>query len=200
MSSTVRQPYAKGLRRTETILSVTREMLIHEGAEALTMRRVATTLGMSLSNLQHYFSTKEGLINALVDAQYESYVEDLNEILTGNMTPEEKLGAVAQSISDDYQTDEGSILVWELWAFTGRNAYVADAVNKAHESERRIVRKIVSQISPDASKSQLEARATVITSMFEGIGLFVAPGRPQAKSRKAVTEQLKTAAIAIARG
>lgn len=200
MSSTVRQPYAKGLRRTETILSVTREMLINEGSEALTMRRVATTLGMSLSNLQHYFSTKEGLINALVDAQYESYVEDLKKILTGNMTPEEKLGAVAQSISDDYQTDEGSILVWELWAFTGRNAYVADAVNKAHESERRIVRKIVSQISPDASKSQLEARATVITSMFEGVGLFVAPGRPQAKSRKAVTEQLKTAAIAIARG
>ncbi len=200
MSSAVRQPYAKGLRRTEKILSATREMLINEGAEALTMRRVATTLGMSLSNLQHYFSTKEDLINALVDAQYENYVEDLNEILTGTMTPEEKLGAVAQTISDDYQTDEGSILVWELWAFTGRNAYVADAVNKAHESERRIVRKIISQISPDASKSQLEARATVITSMFEGVGLFVAPGRPQTKSRKAVTEQLKTAAIAIARG
>jgi len=199
MSSAVRQPYAKGLRRTEKILSATREMLINEGAEALTMRRVATTLGMSLSNLQHYFSTKEDLINALVDAQYESYVEDLNEILTGTMTPEEKLGAVAQTISDDYQTDEGSILVWELWAFTGRNAYVADAVNKAHESERRIVRKIISQISPDASKSQLEAKATVITSMFEGVGLFVAPGRPQTKSRKAVTEQLKTAAIAIAR-
>lgn len=200
MSSAVRQPYAKGLRRTEKILSATREMLINEGAEALTMRRVATTLGMSLSNLQHYFSTKEDLINALVDAQYENYVEDLNEILTGTKTPEEKLGAVAQTISDDYQTDEGSILVWELWAFTGRNAYVADAVNKAHESERRIVRKIISQISPDASKSQLEARATVITSMFEGVGLFVAPGRPQNKSRKAVTEQLKTAAIAIARG
>ncbi len=199
MNTAVKQPYAKGLRRKEKILSATREMLIHEGAEALTMRRVAAKLGMTLSNLQHYFSTKEDLINALVDAQYESYLESLKEILTSDMTPQKKLGAVAQAISDDYQTDEGSILVWELWAFTGRNAYVAEAVNKAHEGERRVVRKIISQISPDVSKSQLEVKATAITSMFEGVGLFVAPGRSQAKSRKAVTEQLKTAAIAIAR-
>lgn len=199
MSTTARQSYAKGVRRTEEILSATREMLIREGAEALTMRRIAAKLDMSLSNLQHYFSTKEDLINALVDAQYESYVEGLNERVRNDQTPEEQLCAFAQYISDDYQTDEGSILIWELWAFTGRNAYVADAVNKAHESERRIVRKIISQISPDAPKSQLEAKATVITSMFEGIGLFVAPGRSQAKSRKAVTEQLKAAAIAIAR-
>ncbi|AWZ00305.1 MAG: TetR/AcrR family transcriptional regulator [Rhodobiaceae bacterium] len=199
MNTAVRQPYAKGVRRTEEILSATREMLIHEGAEALTMRRVAAKLDMSLSNLQHYFTTKETLINALVDAQYEDYVAGLDERVEPGQTPEEQLGAFAQYISDDYQTDEGSILIWELWAFTGRNAYVADTVNKAHESERRIVRKIIGQISPNDSKSQLETKATVITSMFEGVGLFVAPGRPQAKSRKAVTEQLKAAAIAIAR-
>eukprot|EP00435_Cladocopium_sp_Y103_P076767 s1_g506.t1 len=137
MSTATRQPYAKGLRRTEAILSATRQMLIEEGAEAVTMRRVAAKLGMSLSNLQHYFSTKEDLINALVDAQYESYAQGLIERVRDDQTPEEQLGAFAQYISDDYQTDEGSILVWELWAFTGRNAYVADAVNKAHESERR---------------------------------------------------------------
>lgn len=199
MSTAARQPYAKGVRRTEEILSATREMLIHEGAEALTMRRVAAKLGMSLSNLQHYFSTKEDLINTIVDTQYEDYVAGLNERLGGDQTPEEQLSAFAEYISDDYQTDEGSILIWELWAFTGRNAYVAEAVNKAHESERRIVRKIISQISPNDSKSQLETKATVITSMFEGVGLFIAPGRPQAKSRKAVTEQLKAAAISIAR-
>ena len=58
MSTAVKQPYAKGLRRTEEILSTTRQMLIDEGAEALTMRRIAAKLDMSLSNLQHYFSTK----------------------------------------------------------------------------------------------------------------------------------------------
>ncbi len=199
MSTATRQPYAKGLRRTEEILAATRQMLIEEGAEAVTMRRVAAKLGMSLSNLQHYFSTKEDLINALVDAQYESYAQGLEERVHSGQTPEEQLSAFAQYISDDYQTDEGSILVWELWAFTGRNAYVADAVNRAHESERRLIRKIIKQISPGLPKSQLDAKATAITSMFEGVGLFVAPGRSQAKSRKAVTEQLKAAAIAIAR-
>eukprot|EP00439_Symbiodinium_sp_Y106_P089171 s1_g1707.t1 len=143
-------------------------MLIEEGAEAVTMRRVAAKLGMSLSNLQHYFSTKEDLINALVDAQYESYAQGLIERVRDDQTPEEQLGAFAQYISDDYQTDEGSILVWELWAFTGRNAYVADAVNKAHESERRLIRKIIKQMSPALPKSQLDAKATAITSMFEG--------------------------------
>ena len=47
----------KGLGRAQDIMQAARALLAAEGYAGLSMRRVAAEVGMSLSNLQHYYQS-----------------------------------------------------------------------------------------------------------------------------------------------
>lgn len=192
-------PYRKGLIKREQILETAKDLLIDDGAAEFTMRRIAAMLKMSLGNLQHYFRTKEELIDGLVSTQIKNYEIRMAAHVLHHDEPVDRLKALAEFMVVDFRTKEGSVLFWELWALSAHNAGVARIVNAFHENERRMIRDILAAVAPRLSKPELDARATVVASMFEGIGLFVAKGRPQAKSHKEVAEQLKTAALAVAK-
>ncbi len=197
MQTQKRRTNAKGVRRIEQILAATRNMIINEGAGALTMRRLAATLGMSLSNLQHYFPTKENLINVLVDTAYDTHIERVQKEVFVHGDPRDQMKALAHYLVQDTQVAGNSVLLWELWALAAHNDYIASIINQAHDGERRLIQQIVKTAAPHLSSSQLELKAIAITSMFEGVGLFIAPGKPFNKRRKAVVNQLTEAAIAI---
>lgn len=50
------------------ILDAARELFIHKGVEAVTMRAVATKIGYSATSIYLYFSDKDELLRAVVDA------------------------------------------------------------------------------------------------------------------------------------
>jgi AcrR family transcriptional regulator len=60
-----------GRTTTERIAGVARKLLDREGAEAVTMRRVAAAVGITPMALYRHFADREGLLNALADAGFE---------------------------------------------------------------------------------------------------------------------------------
>jgi AcrR family transcriptional regulator len=56
---------------TEKILAAAGKLLGREGAEAVTMRRVAKAVGITPMALYRHFADREGLLNALADAGFE---------------------------------------------------------------------------------------------------------------------------------
>jgi AcrR family transcriptional regulator len=55
----------------EKIAAAARKLLDREGAEAVTMRRVAKAVGITPMALYRHFADREGLLNALADAGFE---------------------------------------------------------------------------------------------------------------------------------
>lgn len=55
----------------ERIATAARKLLDHEGAEAVTMRRVAKAVGITPMALYRHFADREGLLHALADAGFE---------------------------------------------------------------------------------------------------------------------------------
>ena len=55
----------------EKIAIAARKLLDREGAEAVTMRRVAKAVGITPMALYRHFADREGLLNALADAGFE---------------------------------------------------------------------------------------------------------------------------------
>jgi AcrR family transcriptional regulator len=53
------------------IAKAARRLLDEEGAEAVTMRRVATAVGITPMALYRHYSNREGLLNALADEGFE---------------------------------------------------------------------------------------------------------------------------------
>lgn len=75
---------AEGARATqleETILAAARDVLAHEGLDALSMRVVADRVGVSATALYHYFDSKQDLVDRVVLAGYQRFDEYLAEAM-----------------------------------------------------------------------------------------------------------------------
>jgi AcrR family transcriptional regulator len=70
----------------QKIAGVARRLLEEEGAEGVTMRRVATAVGFTPMALYRHYPNRDGLLNALADAGFVELTAKLAELrLTGRV-------------------------------------------------------------------------------------------------------------------
>ena len=110
------------------IIQAALEILRDQGDHGLTMRKLASRTGMSLSNVQYYFSTKEVLLAALV----EDYLEKCTALITNAIAADESRSReesvkrfVSTALSDDPSIIEMCAIFRELWAVATRNPDVS---------------------------------------------------------------------------
>ena len=71
---------------TEKIANAARSLLDKEGAECVTMRRVATAVGLTPMALYRHYPNRDGLLNALADAGFVELSAKLEALsLTGEI-------------------------------------------------------------------------------------------------------------------
>src|SRR5438105_14355686 len=70
----------KGLGRAQDILQAARALLATEGYAGLSMRRVASESGMSLSNVQHYYGSKDQRLEALLLTTMDAFQARMDRI------------------------------------------------------------------------------------------------------------------------
>lgn len=196
--SNKRHKQARGREKKRQILDIAERLLIEEGSATLSMRSVADRAQMSLGNLQYYFKTRDDLIEAVVEEMSRSYQERIKEVVLSAPTTKDQLFRLAEFMVEDFRTPAGSTLFWELWALSAHNAAAAEAVNRFHDMERRTIRGLVTALSPHLTKAEASHRATMIASLFEGIGIFIGKGRSQEKNHRTVANKLKASAHALA--
>lgn len=73
---------AEKLAVRSSIMDAARELFIHQGVEAVTMRAVAQRVGYSATSLYLYFGDKEQLLRAVVDADVIKLAQALKSTLT----------------------------------------------------------------------------------------------------------------------
>src|SRR5271170_5827774 len=71
---------------TQKIAGAARRLLDKEGAEGVTMRRVATAVGITPMGLYRHYPNRDGLLNALADEGFVELTEKLGDLrLTGKI-------------------------------------------------------------------------------------------------------------------
>ena len=83
----------------DTILASALNLLEQRGADALTMRSLATTLGLSVSSLYRHYMDRTALEAALGDEGSRLLLERLREA-TGQLAPREAVTALAHAYLD----------------------------------------------------------------------------------------------------
>jgi len=89
---------ATGIDTAERILEATRELLDREGADAVSMRRVAGAVGITAMAVYRHFPNREGLLNAVADAGFAELTRRLAAV--GGGDPEQRLTAVLNAHLD----------------------------------------------------------------------------------------------------
>lgn len=66
-----RPPDADSQETYDHIVETARQLILREGVDALSLRRVAEESGRSLGAISYYFDGRQGLLEACLDANYE---------------------------------------------------------------------------------------------------------------------------------
>lgn len=84
------QPWIDTGLRAAT-LDATRTLLVRDGYERLSMRRIAAEIGCSVSSIYLYFDNKDELVHALIDEGFQRWYEIVRDCTEGDGTPIQRL-------------------------------------------------------------------------------------------------------------
>jgi AcrR family transcriptional regulator len=189
----------KGHERAVAILGVARELLGTEGYGALSMRSVALRVGVSLSTVQHYYPSREALLEALLNQAFDGYQAGIDQRLAQRSGVSGDSGkAVFQSIIDyfldDLRDQISSGLFFEIAALANRHPYASRMFDTMLTRARRTLRNLMRDIAPELTPRQCEIRGALIVSQMIGLMIFLSDTRPK-HAELAELQQEATAAI-----
>jgi len=161
----------KGMERAAAIVEAATRLFITEGFAGLSMRAVANELGMSLSHVQHYYKNKEDLVEALLYRILDRYrwaVADIQSSLAGQPAIEQFCAAIDLFLHDVTQQSFAAVFC-EIWALSTRHTFAAALLEKVQLRERKQLRALIQPLLPNASRDELNLRATLMLLSIDGL-------------------------------
>lgn len=192
--------YARGSETVDAILKAALDVLIDEGAECFTIRRIAARCGMKVGNVSYHFPRKEMLIQILLDDLIDSYGSLLDDMVRKpGLTAEERLKLVIILCLDDISSKRTTHLFTELWALANHNDFVADRVRAFYDRVHAAIGAYVAAINPALSPDDVQAVALFISATMEGSTPFLGYGKPWAEKMPVFTALAVQSLVSLAR-
>lgn len=161
----------RGLERSREILEAAHEVFVRDGYGRFSMRSVAAQVGATLSNVQHYYPTKDILFEAMLLYTFGRYQTTIDEIVS-NMKSASRLDQFMAAM-DMFLADvkkplvAGSLI--QIWAAALIDPLAAAIVSKIQKRERKTIYQLIQGITPEFSESECQARAALIVAQIEGL-------------------------------
>ena len=164
----------------QKILTAARSVFIAEGYGALTMRRAAREAGLRLSNLQHYYKTRDDLFRAMMEQELVRYDREFQETMGhSEVTPEDRLALFVDFLLDDVRNRESAQFFFHLWSAAATNEYAARVMDEAYTHQCENAYHLIEPLTPHISRRVRQQRASILITMIDGIMLLLAPGKPR---------------------
>jgi len=181
---------AKGEGRVREILQVGRLLFATEGYSGFTMRAVAARVGMKLGNLQHYYKTREQLLQAVLEQVMFSYDGHYLRLPGAqNGSPQKRFTAIIRFLIEDLKNPLTSGTFMELWALAERHKFAATIMDKMYSHHRKNIAALIRDLNPKLSEHPRALRAALIATQIEGLNLLLARGKPRHQELKGLEDE-----------
>ncbi len=167
----------KGLSTRDRILSEARRLLVECGYEALIMRDVSHYCDMKLGNLQYYFKTREDLIYAVIEAESQSDVLAIDEVLETQKDKNQILEGVIRELLGRWRRKGGSTIYSVLTLLQLHNKVFRELYNRIYANHYAALERVIRYLVPDISTSECQMRARLLTALIDGAGYQIVPGK-----------------------
>lgn len=171
----------KGHERARSILAAARTVFASEGYSGLAMRNIAAQVDVSLSTVQHYFPSKDALLEALLLQTLQEYQAFVDRQVGSGLDDSglAKFEAVIDHFLDELSTTESNSVLCEVFALANRNAFAAEVLDKIVTRARKVFRNLIRSLAPQLPPAQAELRGALIVAQIQGLMLYLAHSRPK---------------------
>ncbi|SET41210.1 DNA-binding transcriptional regulator, AcrR family [Geodermatophilus poikilotrophus] len=165
---------------SDRLLDCVLDLLVAEGYEGISIRRVATAAGVSIGAVQHHFATKDALLTAAMDRVSQQFQQRLERRIAPGAGPAEWLRAVADEL---VSTGEERRPASVIWLVRMARAAVHEPTAEVHRREWQQVEDLLAQLvaaaRPDLAEQSVRDEATVLLALLDGLAgaAAVEPGR-----------------------
>jgi AcrR family transcriptional regulator len=190
----------KGLGRAQDILDAARALLAAEGYAGLSMRRVALASGMALSNVQHYYASKDLLLEALLLTTMDAFQARMDAIAAAmsERSQLERFLSTVDMFLEEITDPVIHALFFEIWALASRNPFASKLMDKMLGRERKTVYNMIRGLNPAISDEETMQRAILMVAQIEGLMLFRLDKDRRRAQFDAVRASLRKALLTLA--
>jgi len=166
----------KGTGRTHEILVAAREVFALEGYAGLSMRGVAARIGATLGSVQHYYPTKDKMLEAMLLHSANEYQARVNRIVASmpDAPGRERFLAAMAYLIEETRVPVSRGMLLESLALAGRHSFAADVCEQMIGRARRTLRHLIADVAPDLDQPDLDGRAALIVALI--LGMLFTPG------------------------
>lgn len=170
--------YAKGRTRAADILDVAIGVLIDHGYHRFSLRKVADGAGVRLGNVQHYFPTKDALVQAMLERMIGGYLDRFERIRKSADDPEAEFRAIVRSVFLDLNRRRTTVFFPELWSLSNHEPRLTGHMDAMYGKYREVLGNAIARINPALSPLQVRRLALFVSASIEGHTVFVGHGKP----------------------
>ena len=179
----------KGERRITEIMTAARDLFVNKGYIEMTMRQVAEKTGMSLSNLQHYFPSREELLRAVLWDVATSYDDKYGSLDLEKKTPIQRFTAVMSFLLADIRQPETEKLFVEIWSLASRDPIAREVLDQMYTYHRKNVERLIADVNPELPAQKISLRACLIAMQIEGLILILSDTKPKHRELKGIEQE-----------
>ncbi|MFN4043607.1 MULTISPECIES: TetR/AcrR family transcriptional regulator [unclassified Limnobacter] len=190
----------KGHIRSQEILRTAQTILASEGYAGLSMRGVATQLGISLSTVQHYYTNKEALVEALLTYVMDNYQAAVAQVMNAmsDKSQLERFKTIIDLILIEIRRPETFGVLAEIYALSNRLPFAARLVEAVYARERKEIFKLIYGLEPKISKAEYKLRAAMIVVQIHGLVSQLAQDNDPSLSRRQLEQAAKQSFLMLA--
>ena len=171
----------KGEERREAIEAAARRMLLDEGYAGVSLRRIATKLGMSVGNLQYYFPTKDDLVESVIIGETQKPIDLLGNVAWSPNDAPKSIRQVVGSLMQYYAGEAGRFYaIMESLAL--HDARYAKLKADGYAQVLRHIEQLIGLVAPDLSNDRAAGLARVLVALIDGASLQVQFARTETDS------------------
>jgi AcrR family transcriptional regulator len=168
---------AQGLRTRNAIIRVARKLLLEGGSLEFSLRAVALGAGISISNLQYYFPTRQAVLRAIMAPIIDAYLEDLKRALDSRMAPREALDTLLDKALTDASSHKESTLWWHFVSLASTDPECARMFDEWYDTLTRGIAELARAVNPELKTAESLHVASLLIAMADGLALQLGAGR-----------------------
>ena len=135
---------AKEIKNIQSrILSAALDIIVQEGFPALTMRRLASRIGMTAPNIYNYYKNKDEIYISLIIQGFEILRQELTTVYDAHQDPVDRGAALARAYIDFGLKHSSYYDIMFTYPTPKYDDYVGTPLEKLSEVEYRISMEIV---------------------------------------------------------
>ena len=172
---------SKGEERREAIEAAARRMLLDEGYAGVSLRRIATKLGISVGNLQYYFPTKDDLVESVIIGETQKPIDLLGGIAWSPNDAPKSIRQAVGSLLQYYASEAGRFYaIMESLALHDARYAKLKADGYAHVLGH--IEQLIGLVVPNLPADRAAGLARVLIALIDGASLQVQFARNEADS------------------